>query len=153
MTLLFFKAALAKEINCFSLKDKLFPFLLIWKFNLLLLFKISLNKLKESKISKISFSLYLFKGSIFSFKLPSKIKGSFGIIVIFCLKESKLILLISVSSIKIFPSKLSIILHNDNIKVDFPLKFFPIIPTFSLGLIIKFIFFKMIGEKGLYLVE
>ena len=82
---------------------------------------ISLNKLKESKISKISFSLCLFKGSIFSLKVPSKIKGSCETIVIFCLRESKLILLISVSSINIFPSKDSKILHIDNIKVDFPL--------------------------------
>ena len=59
----------------------------------------------------------------------------------------------SISSIKIFPSNDSIIRHIDITIVDFPLPVLPIIPIFSPGFIFKFIFFKIIGLKGLYLTE
>ena len=99
----------------------------------------------------ISSSLKLFEGSTFSLKVPSINVGSCGIIVKFCLNISNPILLISMSSINIFPLSASNNLNKHRHSVDFPLPVRPTTPIFSFGFISKFKFFKTNGVFGLYL--
>ena len=90
---------------------------------------------------------------MFSLKVPSIKVGSCGITVILSLNFSKFIVLISISSIVIFPSVASNNLNKHKHNVDFPLPVLPTTPIFSIGLISKFKFFKTKGVLGRYLTE
>ena len=92
-------------------------------------------------------------GSKFVFKVPSNKNGSCGTIDKLLLNFFKGISQIFSPSISIFPSKASITLNNDKVRLDFPLPVLPIIPIFSPGLISKLIFLSAKSQSSLYFIE
>ena len=105
------------------------------------------------KTSSISESEYKLSGSKLVFKVPSNKNGSCGTMDKLLLNFFNGISWIFSPSISIFPSKASIILNNDKVRLDFPLPVLPIIPIFSPGFISKLILLSAKSQSFLYFIE